>query len=365
MKQIYKGLQLQTNFNPYRLAAWREFTNIIPEKTRLELYELIKQSKDNKLTDNSIVYRSPLSTLPPYKLKSYIEDNKLNIQTARKWDKIDTIIIDDTFINQYFNQTRYDWKSGKYETIKSKNHMIVPISAIIYDSKFSKHLPDQKRTPIENLTYLPDSDKCTHFIIEEEDFKEMTSTDPKFLSLRDVAEIKTGVLVVKEHGSKPLTDNCGFLIDLVDKVKQYNIKVVLDSSVNSAINEGLVIDFDVFTNLYSMLNSSDTGNWEVAKEIIANCEFETSKAYIIFLYNACPELRKSTQNKNYKIVQKILDNSKLNINLSARYGTPSFDSLVSFFGDKCPQLLPEMMPCLVHHLNTISKTNLIKEIVFH
>jgi hypothetical protein len=103
----------------------------------------------------------------------------------------------------------------------------------------------------------------------------------------------------------------------------------------------------------------------MAQEIIANCEFETSKAYIVFLYNVFPELRKSTQNKNYKIVQKSLDGSKLNIGLSTRYGIPPFDRLMSFFGEKCPQLLPDMMPCLVHHLNIISKTNLIKEIVFH
>jgi hypothetical protein len=63
--------------------------------------------------------------------------------------------------------------------------------------------------------------------------------------------------------------------------EKHNLKVVFDSNVNEDINKGLIIDFDIFQNLYGMLKSTDTGNWEVAKEIIANCEFEASKPYII------------------------------------------------------------------------------------
>ena len=68
-------------------------------KEYLDLYE---RFKDNKLTDNTTVYLTPLSSVPGYKFKNFIEENKLNISTARKLDKLDTLIISDELIKEYY-----------------------------------------------------------------------------------------------------------------------------------------------------------------------------------------------------------------------------------------------------------------------
>ena len=40
-----------------------------------------------------------------------------------------------------------------------------------------------------------------------------------------------------------------------------------------------------------------------------------------------------------------------------------FESLLNHFTKVCPELLPQQLPCLVHHLNYIAKKEVIKEIV--
>jgi hypothetical protein len=367
MNKVYKDLQISnatTHSGKRTLLSWKQYTHIIPENIKKEIYGIIQNAKDNKLTDNSIVYRSSLSTLPPYKLKSYITDNKLDIKTARKWEKIDTVIIDEIFINQFFEKTRWDWRLNQYVKDGMEELVVIPTEALLDNNKIKQHIAFNQR-PLDALDYTIESPKCTHFIIRENEFQEMINTNPAFTELKMLGEVIRGQVLEKEHGSKPLTDACDFLLDFANNISSYKTKVVLDSSVNNEINKGLIIDSGVFQNLYNMLNSTDTSNYEMAKEIIANCEFDASKPYIVALYNIFPELRKSTMNKNYKIVQKILDKSSLNIRTSTRYGTPTFDHLLSFFGEKCPELLPNLMPCLVYHINIISKSNLIKEIILH
>ena len=50
-------------------------------------------------------------------IKNYIQENKLNIKKARKWDKIDTIIIDKDILN--FSETE---KNKKPFAVRIMNH---------------------------------------------------------------------------------------------------------------------------------------------------------------------------------------------------------------------------------------------------
>ena len=79
-------------------VGWALVGGIIPEDYQTKIKNFLNEIKDNKLTDNSTVYVTPLSELPSYKLKNYIEENKLNITTARKLEKLDTLIINKEFI---------------------------------------------------------------------------------------------------------------------------------------------------------------------------------------------------------------------------------------------------------------------------
>ena len=82
---------------------------IIPEDYQLRIKKLFDESKDNKLTDNSTTYITPLSELPAYKLKNYIQENKLKITTTRKFEKLDTLVLNKDFIERhYFNITTWN-----------------------------------------------------------------------------------------------------------------------------------------------------------------------------------------------------------------------------------------------------------------
>ena len=138
--------------------------------------------------------------------------------------------------------------------------------------------------------------------------------------------------------------------------------IICHRAPDSYINKGLVIDFEIFQNLYGMLRSTDIENWEVAKEIIANCEFEATKAYIIALYNMFADLNKTSANKNYNLVKKAIQAKKYGLYFGRNSYIP-FESLLNHFTKVCPELLPQQLPCLVHHLNYIAKKEVIKEIV--
>ena len=78
-------------------TAYNRVRGIIPIDYKEKLDNFINNiDKTAKLEDNETVYVSPISELPSYKLKNYIQENKFNITTARKFDKLDTIIISGT-----------------------------------------------------------------------------------------------------------------------------------------------------------------------------------------------------------------------------------------------------------------------------
>jgi hypothetical protein len=352
--------------HPHRIEIFNVGYNliggIIPEDYQTKIKNFLNEIKDNKLTDNSTVYVTPLSELPAYKLKNYIEENKLNITTARKLEKLDTLIINKEFIeNHYHNITVWDYKTRTNKINHITDYLIFPIDVLVKDPKFKKHInPMGNRW---NDITIKGKKHITHYCVSIDEYKDICAKIPHFQTVKDKATIHRGIRLEGSHGSKKAFDSLEFYINLLDNVEKHNLKVVLDSNVNEDINKGLVIDFDVFQNLYGMLKSSDIGNWEVAKEIIANCEFEASKAYIIALYNMFPDLRKTSGNKNYNLVKKALDNKKLGMNIQYRGYVPAFESLLTHFSAKCPELIPQLMPCLIYRINDLAKKEVIKEII--
>jgi hypothetical protein len=335
---------------------------IIPEDYQTKIKNFLNEIKDNKLTDNSAVYITPLSELPSYKLKNYIEENKLNITTARKLEKLDTLIINKEFIeNNYLNITVWDSLTRTYLTNHITDYLVFPIDVLTKDPKFKKHINPMKNK--WNDITIKGKKHITHYCVSMDEYNIICTKIPYFQTIKDKATIHRGIRLEGSHGSKKAFDSLEFYINLLDNVKKHNLKVVFDSNVNEDINKGLIIDFDIFQNLYGMLKSTDTGNWEVAKEIIANCEFEASKPYIIALYNMFMDLRKTSPNKNYNLVKKVLDTKKLGIKIQYRGYIPAFESLLSHFSTKCPELIPQLMPCLIYRINDLAKKEVIKEII--
>jgi len=320
-------------------------TKIISQETKEILQNLFQESKNNKIKNNSTLWLTSLSELPNYKLKNYIKENKLNISTARKFSQLDNVIISDSFIEREYLTSNYD-------------------EYIIFNSPIAKNII------LENLTFNSHKDNLLdpnfYLFITSENYNSIIQTNPDFKAvLEDKAtKIIKGYALKRQHGSVKAYDKFDFLIDLIDNIKKYNIKVVLDSSLQEDINKGLTIDYDVFETLYGMLKNNDMGSWELAKEIISNNEYESSKPYLIFLYCVFPELRKSSMNNNYTFFRKNLNKIYVEKLFPKQYSKFNFpiEKLIAALVNTYPQYSIEFSKCLVYHLNQLSEKTIIKDI---
>jgi len=281
--------ELTFNNKHFRTNGWQKVAGIIPESYRQQYLALYEINKDNKIKNKTTVYSTPLSELPSYKLKNYIDENKLNIKTARKFDKLDAIIISDNFIrDNYLDLKTYVWDSKtnkSYYTPKLPDNIyLIPADFIIGNSKFLKYR-NQTTSYGQSNDIIKDrkGDLYTHYIILEKDLNNLIQLDSNFEIIKQHPPI-TGHVITNHHGNTKACKNIDFFLNLIDNIKKYNLKVIFDTSVNNEINQGIVVDFDIYQNLYNMLNSSDAENWEMAREIAANCEYETSKPYLMYLY---------------------------------------------------------------------------------
>jgi hypothetical protein len=323
-------------------------TKIIPQETKEILQNLFQESKNNKIKNNSTLWLTSLSELPNYKLKNYIKENKLNISTARKFSQLDNVIISDSFIEREYFTSNYD-EYIIFNSLTIKN-LILEKLGVSGSYKGPKNLLDPN----------------FYLVITSEDYDSIIQTNPDFKAvLEDKAtKIIKGYALKRRHGSVKAYDKFDFLIDLIDNIKKYNIKVVLDSSLQEDINKGLTIDYDVFETLYGMLKNNDMGSWELAKEIISNNEYESSKPYLIFLYCVFPELRKSSMNNNYTFFRKNLNKIYVEKVFPKQYSKLNFpiEKLIAALVNTYPQYSIEFSKCLVHHLNQLSEKTIIKDI---
>ena len=358
-------LRLSTNYQAVtKFSTAYNKVGIIPADYKEKLDNFINNiDKTAKLEDNETVYVSPISELPSYKLKNYIEENKLNITTARKPEKLDTIVISESFLRKnYLDIKRYDYNKKNW-VVSSQEFITFPISTIINNPNFKKYIPN-KENYYSDITLITRKVKATHYIVEMDEFKKWIKQNPLFKEILTHKDTETidGYRIEQSHGNKKVCDALDFVLNLLDNIEKHNIKVVLDNSLQEDINKGLVVDYETFETLYGMLKSSDMDSWEVAKEIIANCEFESSKPYLIFLYYTFPELRKRTMNKNHMFVRNAL-HKFYDGPMSGRDQSLSIDSLIFKLGKYCPQYLQQQMPCLVYHMNSLAGTTIIKEII--
>lgn len=322
-------------------------TKIIPQETKEILQNLFQESKNNKIKNNSTLWLTSLSELPNYKLKNYIKENKLNISTARKFSQLDNVIISDSFIEREYLTSNYD-------------------EYIIFNSPIAKNII------LENLIFNSYKDPKNlldpnfYLFITSENYNSIIQIHPDFKTVLEdkTTKVIKGYALKRRHGSVKAYDKFDFLINLIDNIKKYNIKVVLDSSLQEDINKGLTIDYDVFETLYGMLKNNDMGSWELAKEIISNNEYESSKPYLIFLYCVFPELRKSSMNNNYTFFRKNLNKIYVEKLFPKQYSKLNFpiEKLIAALVNTYPQYSIEFSKCLVYHLNQLSEKTIIKDI---
>ena len=317
-------------------------------KELIEKYNKLYQlNKENKLENNTIVNLTSLSNFPSYKLKNYIEENNLNITTARKLDKLDYLII-----NHEFVQT-------SYIDHPLKPFYIIPSDVILKNHLFNKYINSDHWRKIDKIG----KESITHYFIHENEYQKLFQLDNNFSIIKDYPLINC-ILIENSWGDKKACDSFDYFIDLYETVSKYNLKIIFDSNISHEINQGLYVDEDIFENMLNMLSSGDESNFEIAKEILANMEYESSKPYLIYLFNYFYKLKSNrSNNKNYNYLRKQI-NKNIYLHFTQVYSA-TFNEFIPVLINKHPEYAQIFMNCFRIHMNSLIKTNTIKEITTH
>jgi hypothetical protein len=348
LRELRLNKNINNTFKQYFSKGYSEIIDVIPKNYKQTYLEFYETWKDNKLKDNSIINISLISELPLYKLKNYIEENNLNIQIARKLDKVDTLLINHEFITKNYYSNKVD-----------ELYYIIPKEFIF--ENFKQYIdPKMSKENYDHLGYAGDCISITDYVIDGFTLNELITHDNSFNIILKEFQPILGHVLRKFHGNGKAIDLYNTFINLTSTVETHNLNVVFDSIVNTELNQDLIMDSEVFENIFNMLLSTDEGNWELAKEILANCDVETSKPYMIYLYNCFYELRRSTQNINYKFLQNTLKSFK--VGYGGKNDIPSINELLPKLINNNLIWAQDYMNCLKIHLNILIKRNIIVEI---
>jgi hypothetical protein len=301
--------------------------NIITTEHKNKYAQLYDKCKDNKLQNNTTVCLSPLSSLPNYKFKSYLTENKLNIKNVRRNSKPNVLIISDSLIKEYY-----------YDQYSTGTYRVIPVDFL------------NAITTKKSSTKL----EADFYYIDEEHLKIFKTHYPAYYNKILEFETVTGTVINQDWGSKKAFEYFELFIEVINDNPPYDI--IFDHSINDDINKGLVIDDDIFVNLMNMLKSSDADNHNLAREIIANCELEPSKPYILFLLWKYEHLRKTSDNKNFKFCLNALKSLK-----SAYYYT-NMETLLTITIGEHPEYTQAIFNCLRLYMNNENNKTIIKEI---
>ena len=302
---------------------------IITTEHKNKYEQLYSKCKDNKLQNNTTVCLSPLSTLPIYKFKSYLTENKLNIKNVRRNSKPNVLIISNALIKEYY-----------YSEYSAGTYYIIPVNFL---------------RAIATKTLEDSSLEADFYFIEKQQLKDLKTYYPAYYNAVLEFETVTGTVIDQNWGNKKAFEYFDTFLDVISDNPPYEI--IFDHTINDDINRGLVIDDDVFVNLMNMLKSSDTDNHNLAREIIANCELEPSKPYILFLLWKYDHLRKVSDNKNFKFCLNTLKQYK------SIYYNNNLETFITNILGKYSEYAQAIFNCLKLYMNNENNKTIINEII--
>ena len=308
----------------------------------LNRYKTLREkTKNNKLQDNSTVYFSPFTEFPLYKFKNYIEESKLNITRSSRYNNsVNTIVLNDNIIEKYFGKGNvYSWNTGKFYVIDKK----------FYNSKIKSLVPTKMYGNVHNT----ELDQDYVLILDEELAKVKNKTVKSDIETCPSIE---GKLFGNEWGNAKAFQHYELFEKIIEEYEQGNINIVFDNQINNDANNGLEFDEDLFSTLLDMVASTDEGNINIAREIIASTNLDQARPYVLFLFQLYPHLSKQNNTRSWKYVvdQFKEDKNKL-----------CYDHLQSFIfalGAKYPEYIPITFKLMARYFNKQWKNEVIKEI---
>jgi hypothetical protein len=247
------------SYNDYKLVTYDINPQPYVTKDNLSIVsdKLLSQIKPVGIADGELTYFSPLCKIPRYKIDNFINENNLNIPKTYTFKLADKVILDKKTTSQLLNLSSSFTKYIKVP-VGYIHNLGIPVVFERYD-----------KAPI----YISLKDVDCEFIM----FRVPHLFHPQINFTQffedDVFKIYTALLE-KEYK---------FLFDLYNNIDECKFIIGEDDEVLKQTNKELIIDEDIYNSLRDMLNSRSYENHKIAKELIANCDFEKSKIYLLLL----------------------------------------------------------------------------------
>lgn len=206
-------------------------------------------SKTISLNSGDVLYLSPKLTIPRDKLKVFAD--KENIKITRDPSKADYIIASSHTMDAIFESKSYYVSTIREIATLLRNTPVFKkecVDAII--TEFTQQFPD------EHVVYLTGNGVWR--------LCNMLPTYPKYVS----------IVLLREEKYK----------NIVEKMASENIIYDQESILSNINGDSIIIDKNIYTQLCDLFMSSDKDNTVLAMELISNCQYKESIAWLTLLF---------------------------------------------------------------------------------
>lgn len=230
-------------------------------------------------TNNAKIFIDKGVNLPRVKLRAYVKNQTIALTT--KLDNADIVITTrSSILDNYTKHQYYNWIS--VETLNEFKHLLQD--------------PDI-------LNDYPYTSVSLHWHVIQE--------------LRKLAA--SGEINNKSRWAHTITD--------IDNLEILQTKTLCypDTLISSVQEDGVVIDYDYYKQLNSMINSSDDDNLILAMELMANSYYDKSAVYLLTLFYEHRYSFEQSSKKNHVNFKGLLDY----FGLSTRSICMSLDKIIT------------------------------------
>ena len=330
----YSQFNFQTHWNGDSLAIdYKVIQSSLGDRYKA----LREKTKNNRLQNDSTIWFSPFTEFPLYKFKDYVDNNNVNITRSKKLNNtVDTVILNDSIIQKYFN----------IDTTHHRKDLFYIIDKKFYDERIKSSVSVGNRRYTNNTT----QDYVLLSGVQTSNIKTKIKSDIESFSSIE------GYIVGNEWGSAKAFQYTELFEQIINEYEQGNINIVFDTQINNDVNGGLEFDEDLFSTLLDMIGNNDEGNINIAREIIASTNLNESRPYVLYLFHLYPGLVRQNNTKSWKYVVDQFKDDKNRL---------CYDHLQMFLnvlGTKYPEYIPIIFKLMVIYFNKQWKNEVIKEI---
>jgi len=248
---------------------------------------ILTSIKENiSLENNDTIYLTPLCKIPRYRIDSYIHDAKLNVKKSYTLGLSNKVYLDKKETAELLDRTLHSSEI-----------------LLLTKEEFIDLINKDKKTKIR---YRDNSYKLVDIDISKIKHDYIAIRKPYYsYDLDSLLGDKKYKSIISASGTE--MKEIQFIIELYEKLIQGNNKFIVcnDASILKQTNSELAIDEDVYNSLRDMLSSTSNDNINIAKEIIANCDYDKSYIYLMFLiHEFYHKLFGGTKSGNYNMFLK-------------------------------------------------------------